>query len=149
MHVGRLIFLAFLLIPLLEIYLLIRVGSVIGAVPTILAVVGTAALGAYLVRTQGLATLRRAQASLDAGQAPAFEVFEGVLLLFAGALLLTPGFFTDAVGFLFLTPPLRRRVFATIASRITVTRGGPTRPAGTTGDGQRTIEGEYTRDDPP
>ncbi|MDZ7751661.1 MAG: FxsA family protein [Gammaproteobacteria bacterium] len=149
MRIGRILFLAFLLIPLLEIYLLIRVGSVIGAWPTILAVVGTAALGAYLVRTQGLATLRRAQASLDAGQAPAFEVFEGTLLLIAGALLLTPGFFTDAVGFLFLTPALRRRLFATIASRITVRQGGPGGPQERGGGGPRVIEGEYTRDDPP
>lgn len=149
MRVGRILFLAFLLIPLLEIYLLIRVGSVIGAWPTILAVVGTAVLGAFLVRTQGIATLQRAQASLDAGQAPAFEVFEGALLLLAGALLLTPGFFTDAVGFLFLTPPLRRRLFAAMASRITVRQGGGGGPQGRGRGDPRVIEGEYTRDDPP
>ena len=145
MRAGHVLFLAFLLVPLFEVYLLIRVGSIIGAGPTILAVVGTAVVGAWLVRSQGVATLRRAQASLDAGQAPAFEVFEGALLLIAGALLLTPGFFTDAIGFLLLTPPLRRRAFAAIASRVTVVQRGGRGPGA--GDGPRVIEGEYTRED--
>ena len=103
-----LLFLTFLLVPLLEIYLLIEIGSLIGAVWTVTAVVGTAALGAALVRRQGLAALARFRSATQAGELPAVTIIEGLALLVAGALLLTPGFFTDLVGFLLLTPPLRQ-----------------------------------------
>ncbi len=98
----------FLVVPLVEIYLLLKIGGVIGAPWTIFLVVFTAVLGAFLVRSQGFSTLRRIQNNLAAGELPAMELLEGVFLLVAGALLLTPGFFTDAVGFACLTPPLRR-----------------------------------------
>jgi len=104
----RVFFLAFLLVPLAEIYLLISVGGAIGAGWTIALVVFTALAGAALVRAQGFATLARARAQLARGQPPALEMLEGLLLFAAGALLLTPGFFTDAVGFALLLPPLRR-----------------------------------------
>ena len=103
-----LLFLTFLLVPLLEIYLLIEIGSLIGAVWTVTAVVGTAVLGAGLVRRQGLAALARFRSATQAGEPPAVTIIEGLALLVAGALLLTPGFFTDLVGFLLLTPPLRQ-----------------------------------------
>jgi len=103
-----LLFLIFLLVPVLEIYLLIEIGSLIGAVWTVTAVVGTAALGAGLVRRQGLAALARFRSTTQAGELPAVTIIEGLALLVAGALLLTPGFFTDLVGFLLLTPPLRQ-----------------------------------------
>ena len=103
-----LLFLTFLLVPLLEIYLLIEIGSLIGAVWTVTAVVGTAALGAGLVRRQGLAALARFRSATQVGELPAVTIIEGLALLVAGALLLTPGFFTDLVGFLLLTPPLRQ-----------------------------------------
>ena len=98
----------FLAIPIAEIYLLIEVGLVIGVFPTILLVVGTAVLGAALLRQQGLSTLTRFQNNMAAGQLPATEMLEGVLLIIGGALLMTPGFFTDTMGFLCLIPASRK-----------------------------------------
>lgn len=100
--------LAFLLVPLTEIYILIKVGGVIGALPTIGLVVFTAFLGALLIRHQGLSTLARAQRSMEQGQLPATELIEGAVILVSGALLLTPGFVTDAIGFACLVPSWRR-----------------------------------------
>ena len=120
-----LLFLTFLLVPLLEIYLLIEIGSLIGAVWTVTAVVGTAALGAGLVRRQGLAALARFRSATQAGELPAVTIIEGLALLVAGALLLTPGFFTDLVGFLLLTPPLRQfLVRRWLAGRVVTPVGG-------------------------
>jgi UPF0716 protein FxsA len=103
----RLLFVLFLLVPLIEIYVLIQVGDVIGAGWTIFAVVGTAVLGAVLLRQQGFSTLQRAQQTMAQGQIPATAMFEGVMLLFSGALLLTPGFVTDTIGFALLVPMVR------------------------------------------
>ena len=100
-------FLLFIATPLLEIYLFIKVGGVIGAVPTVLAVVLTAVVGVGMLRVQGMNTLARFRATAARGDPPAFELLEGVILLIGGALLLTPGFFTDAVGFLCLLRPTR------------------------------------------
>lgn len=108
MPLFRILFLLFLSIPIIEIYLLIQVGEVIGALPTIFIVVFTAVLGVALLRWQGLVTLTRVQAALARGELPAQALLEGALLLVAGALLLTPGFFTDAIGFALLISPLRR-----------------------------------------
>ena len=145
---GRVLFLLFLIVPLVEIYLLIQVGSVIGALPTVLAVVGTALLGAGLVRAQGVITLSRAQAALDRGEPPAMELLEGVVLLVAGALLLTPGFFTDVLGFLCLVPGLRRRTLQRLALRVLDRMGpGHGRGPGAPGAGPRVIEGDYRRED--
>ena len=120
-----LLFLIFLLVPVLEIYLLIEIGSLIGAVWTVTAVVGTAALGAVLVRRQGLAALARFRSATQAGELPAVTIIEGLALLVAGALLLTPGFFTDLVGFLLLTPPLRQfLVRRWLAGRVVTPVGG-------------------------
>jgi len=106
----RIFLLAFLLLPLAEIYLLMTVGGVIGAGWTIALVALTALIGAAQVRAQGFATLARARAVMARGQPPALEMLEGFMLFAAGALLLTPGFFTDAAGFALLAPPLRRRL---------------------------------------
>ena len=103
-----LLFLLFISVPIFELYLLINIGRVIGSLPTIFILVFTAALGAMLVRAQGRHTLMQIQQSLAAGRLPATEMFEGVLIAFAGALLLTPGFVTDAVGFCCLIPAVRR-----------------------------------------
>ncbi|MFQ5761332.1 MAG: FxsA family protein, partial [Acidiferrobacterales bacterium] len=113
----QLLFIVFLVVPLVEIWLLIEVGSVIGAIWTVILVVLTAMIGAALVRAQGFATLSRAQAQLRAGELPAVEMFEGVALIVAGALLLTPGFFTDTVGFTLLMPPLRRWLIRIVVER--------------------------------
>lgn len=102
-----LIILIFLGIPILEIAVFIQAGSIFGLWPTLAATVVTAVLGAALVRAQGMAALYRARESLAHDRIPVAEVFTGICLLLAGALLLTPGFVTDAVGFLLLVPPLR------------------------------------------
>ncbi len=142
-----LLFLLFIFVPIVEIYFLIKVGSVIGAISTIGLVVFTALLGAMLVRFQGMSTLQRTRLSMAQGQVPALEMFEGVLLLFAGVLLMTPGFFTDAIGFGLLVPPLRQALIRWFISRSNIqmqARQGPSQ-------GQRpdtyTIEGECRRDD--
>ena len=141
------LFLLFLLIPMVEIYFLIQVGSVIGAIPTIALVVFTALLGAMLLRLQGLATLQRTRSALAQGQVPAMEMFEGVLLVFAGALLLTPGFVTDTIGFLFLVPPLRKAIIRWFLNRSTVYTQQSGSTAGPSRSGSHTIEGEYRRED--
>lgn len=98
----------FFIIPLVEIYFLIQVGSVIGVLPTILLVVLTAVVGAFLLRQQGLSTLARFQSSVAQGEVPAGALLEGVMLIIGGALLMTPGFFTDAIGFACLLPFSRK-----------------------------------------
>ncbi len=123
-------------LPTLELYLLIQVGSGIGALPTVGLVLFTAGLGAWLVRHQGLSTLMRVQAAIQRGEVPALDMLQGALLLLAGLLLLIPGFLTDAVGFLLLVPPLRLWLVA----RYLKLRG--LRPA------RRDLEGEYWRESP-
>lgn len=142
MPLLQLLLLAFLLIPLVEIYVLIQVGGAIGALPTVLAVVGTALLGSVLIRSQGLATLTRAQVNLDRGELPAMEILEAACLVIAGVLLLTPGFVTDALGFMLLVPPLRRGLVLAALERGMV-RTRTSSPA----VGGRVIEGEYRQDD--
>ena len=110
----------FIAIPILEIYLLIQVGQVIGAGWTILLVVLTAVIGVWLLRIQGLSTLTRAQQRLQDNQLPAREILEGMALVLAGAFLLTPGFFTDTFGFLLLFPPTRIALASLLASRLVV-----------------------------
>ncbi len=109
MNIFRSLLLLFLIIPVIEIYLLIQVGSAIGAFTTILLIIATAVIGAYLLRLQGISTLNRVQSSLQRHEVPAIEILEGLTLLISGALLLTPGFFTDSIGFLALIPAVRRR----------------------------------------
>ncbi len=110
MKAIQILFAFFLVVPFIEIYVLLQVGSIIGAFPTIFMVVFTAVLGAWLLRRQGFETWRRFQSNLQQGQIPAYEMIEGPILLVGGALLLTPGFFTDFLGFACLIPSLRRRI---------------------------------------
>ena len=100
----------FVLVPLLEIYLFLKIGAQIGALPTLLLILFTAILGAYLLRLQGLQTLARIKETTDRGELPAEPLVEGLILLAAGVLLLTPGFFTDTLGFICLIPSLRSRL---------------------------------------
>ena len=103
-----LLILIFIGVPILEIAVFIQAGDIFGLWPTLAAVVATAVVGAVLLRAQGLAALGRARRQLDRGQVPVEEVLTGVCLLIGGALLLTPGFVTDTVGFLLLIPPVRQ-----------------------------------------
>jgi UPF0716 protein FxsA len=134
------VFILFLVVPVAEIYLLMEVGSLVGVPWTIFLVVLTAVVGAWLVRLQGTATWRRFRRSLYRDGLPAMELIEGLCLLIAGALLLTPGFFTDVVGFACLTPPLRRAVI-----RHLLRRGLWTVPPGQAGasPSSRSLDGDY------
>jgi UPF0716 protein FxsA len=102
------LFIAFTLVPVVEIYLLIKVGSQIGALNTVLLVIATGFAGAYLARMQGLHTMYRVRASLDQGVTPTEELLDAMLIFAAGMVLLTPGFVTDALGLLLLIPETRR-----------------------------------------
>ncbi len=146
--------LVFFSTPIIEMYLLITVGGYIGALPTIALVMLTAVVGVALLRAQGLQTLTRGRMRLESGELPAREVAEGLLLAVAGALLITPGFVTDTLGFLLLIPPVRGVVARRVLDRIVVVgRDGDGRPRSAgrsyggpgTGDseGGRVIEGEF------
>lgn len=148
---------AFVVVPLVELYVILQVGHAIGVLPTIALLVVESALGAALVRMEGRRAWRAFRAALAAGTPPAREVADGVLVLVGGVLLLTPGFVTDVVGWFLLLPltrPLVRRGLTTLVARrlgvpATVvraarrTRSGP-HPGGGTG---RYVEGEVIRGD--
>ncbi|MGV6858590.1 MAG: FxsA family protein [bacterium] len=108
----------FIVVPMVEIYFLIKVGSVIGAFPTLLIVIGTAILGSWLLRQQGMATMMRYQKSILQGKLPAQEMIEGVALVIGGILLLTPGFVTDIIGFLCLVPVTRQGIVRWVMSKV-------------------------------
>lgn len=114
----RVWFLIFVATPIVEMYLLIEVGGYIGAPATIGLVVLTALIGITLLRRQGLATLTRGVTRLQQGEVPAQEMAEAILLGIAGALLLTPGFVTDGVGFALLTPGIRQRLIVRVVARM-------------------------------
>lgn len=147
MKVVQLIFLLFLLIPFLEIYLLLTIGGIIGVLPTVFMVVFTAVLGAWLLRQQGFSTWQRFQSSLAEGKIPVYEMIEGPILLVGGALLLTPGFFTDALGFSCLFPPLRRKLARyVIENNLIQTQNGSPFQQAQSKQGN-VIEGEFKRDE--
>jgi UPF0716 protein FxsA len=147
--------LLFIAVPLLEIALFVQLGSVLDLGWILLIVVLTAILGTWLVRLQGRGVLRQIQGSFETLRDPTEPLAHGAMILFSGALLLTPGFFTDAVGFLLLIPAVREVAFRWLRTRITVRSasggapphpdrrpprgGGPRRPAGR----PDVIEGDY------
>ncbi len=149
MNIRLILFLVFLLVPLVEIYLLIEVGGLIGAIPTVFLVVFTAVLGALLIRHQGLTTMLRAREQMNRGSIPAMPMLEGAALLVSGAFLLTPGFMTDSIGFVLLVPSLRRwLIIRLLGSAIRPVVKPDVPPGQSPGRSERhTIEGEYTRDD--
>jgi UPF0716 protein FxsA len=104
----RFLMIFFIIIPLTEMLILFEVADRIGGLVTLSLVVATAVIGVQILKSQGLATLTRANQRLQSGELPAQEIVEGMMLAGAGALLLTPGFITDTIGFVFLTGPLRR-----------------------------------------
>lgn len=135
--------LAFLVVPFVELFLLIQVGQVVGVWWTILLVLAISILGSWLVKREGWAAWRRITTRVQGGEVPGDELVDGALILFAGALLLTPGFFTDVAGLLLLLPPsravVRRVVLKRLAARATLVRprpgwsggpGGPSAPSG-------------------
>ncbi|MDC0246797.1 FxsA family protein [Deltaproteobacteria bacterium] len=112
------LFLAFTTIPLVEIYLLIHIGSVFGVFTSIALVFFTGLLGAYLARIQGIKTLFKIQESIKEGRMPSGEMLEALLIVAAGIVLLTPGFLTDTIGFLLLLPNIREIVKSWVQSKI-------------------------------
>lgn len=140
-----LLFFLFIVIPVMELYVLIEVGSEIGAFSTIWLVILTAAIGAWLVRRQGVSVLMRVRENLEKGEPPAIEMLEGALLLITGVALLLPGFVTDAIGFLLLVPPFRRWIIIKWLKRSGVmTTDGTIRE---TRSSTYIIEGEFKRED--
>jgi UPF0716 protein FxsA len=157
----------FITVPLIEMVVLIQVGGLIGAIPTVALVVLTATLGIWLLKLEGLATLARVQQKLDQGQIPETELLEGLMLLVGGALLLTPGFITDAMGFTCLLPGLRRPLARWIIRRGvlramnlsgssftsgtfsngTFSNGSSTPPRQQSGQDDKMIEGEFREED--
>ncbi len=101
---------AFLVVPIIELYLFIQVSSAIGFGAALLWIIGVSIVGAWLVKREGLSALRRANEKVAGGEIPTDELIAGILILFAGALMLTPGFLTDAVGLFLLFPPTRALV---------------------------------------
>jgi UPF0716 protein FxsA len=145
MKIFQILFLVVLVIPFAEIYLLLQVGGIIGALPTIFLVVFTAVLGAWLLKQQGFATFQRFQASLAQGEVPAYEMIEGPIILLGGALLLTPGFITDMLGFACLVPRLRRNIARyLIENRLIQTRGAV--PQARSSE-KNVLEGEFYKED--
>jgi len=164
----RFLFVLFVVLPILEMWLLIEVGSLIGSLPTIAMVVFTAVVGAALLKQQGLDTLTRAQQRLNTGQVPAKEILEGLLLAVGGALLLTPGFITDSLGFVCLIAPLRQGLIAILLKRgvmqvhaanfqasnfqatnsgFTNTHNADSSPSDKTGRDSVVIEGDYKKEE--
>ena len=109
---------AFIIVPIAEIAVFVEIGQQWGLWPTIGAVFATAVAGSILIRRQGVAVFRQVQHEMRAGRLPTRQIFDGLCLLIAGALLLTPGFITDSLGFLLLVPLARHFLMSYIASRI-------------------------------
>ncbi|HYF26292.1 MAG TPA: FxsA family protein [Baekduia sp.] len=126
---ALLLVLLFIVVPVLELYVLLQVGQEIGVLPTIALLVLDSILGSMLMRSQGRAAWRNFNGAVAGGRVPAREVLDGVLVVFGGALLLTPGFLTDILGLTLLIPPTRaavRRVLVrTLARRVQVTVAAP------------------------
>lgn len=162
----RFLFFLFLLMPVIEISVLIKVGSIIGLWPTVLLILMTALIGVTLLRAQGLRTILSANQKWQRGEMPLSEVGEGIMLAVAGALLLTPGFVTDVFGFLLLTPGVRQAILKHASRHIVQVSGSAQgyqapqssrqdhyRHTETRENGETIIEGEFVeideRDKPP
>ena len=133
----------FIVVPIFEIYLLIQVGGLIGGWTTILLVFLTAIIGTYLLRSQGMATLQKVKDSLQQGQLPTIALLEGIIILIGGASLLTPGFFTDTLGFICLMPIFRLMFIKWLSKRLTFPNFKPRTPASSA----EPLEGECWRDE--
>lgn len=144
------LFVAFLAVPLIEIALFIQVGGFLGLWPTLGIVVLTAVIGTWLVRTQGAQAMGNLRSSFEKLDDPTEPLAHGAMILIAGALLLTPGFFTDGVGFALLMPPVRRAAFAYLRKRVHVSRFdmGPSGPERRQPGQSDIIEGDFQEVDP-
>jgi len=151
---AGLILLLMIAVPIIEISVFIQAGELIGLWPTLIIVILTALMGTALLRRQGLATLQRAQDSMNAGRPPVAELFDGLCLFVAGLLLLTPGFVTDAVGLLLFVPLFRTFILGGLIRRLSVSMSadfhGNGQPGARNAHDATIIEGEYheVRPDP-
>ena len=136
-HLLKYLILLFILIPLAEIYVLIKVGTQIGALPTLLLILLMAVLGSVLFRIQGFITLVKIRHALDQGELPALALVEGLILLGAGVLLLIPGFISDVLAFICLLPVVRRALATLLLDQYFVHRKRGTQPV--------VIEGEFIK----
>jgi UPF0716 protein FxsA len=136
--------LVFLLVPVAELYVIYKVGDAIGVLPTFLLLALDSVLGALLLRAQGRAVWKRFNEAMGAGRIPHREVIDGVLVIFGGAFLLTPGFLTDVVGLLLLIPPTRAFV-----RRLAVRRLGRRAAAGVADRARWDVDGTATEHDAP
>jgi UPF0716 protein FxsA len=114
-----LLILLFIVVPIAELYVILKVGDLIGILPTIALLVADSLLGSWLLKSQGRTVWRRFQETMQAGRIPHREVIDGVFVIFGGAFLITPGFLTDIVGVLLLLPPTRA-----VFRRMLIRRGG-------------------------
>ena len=135
----RLLLLLLLLLPLIEVYLFIHVGRVIGAIPTVMLCIVTAFVGNWLFRLQGMQTVHRVRLKLRRGETPTVDLIEALILAMAGLLLLVPGFFSDMIGLLCLIPVLRTRLARIIIGRLAGLRAANP-------DQAVILEGEYWED---
>ena len=146
------LFILFLAVPMIEISLFIQVGGLIGMWPTLAIVIITAFLGTRLIRGQGIMAMDQLRGSINEMRDPTEPLAHGAMILFSGALLLTPGFFTDAIGFALLMPPVRRVVYEYLRSRVKVQgfaagpAGGPRPSKNMSGN---VIDGDFEEVDPP
>lgn len=113
-----LLVLVFIAVPLAELYVILQVAGLLGILPTLVLLLAFSVLGGMLLRSQGRAAWRRFVTTLQSGRPPAREVADGALIIFGGALLLTPGFLTDALGLALLLPPTRALVRGTLVRRV-------------------------------
>ena len=111
------IFLVIILVPIIEIYLLIKIGSQIGAITTIFLILTTAVVGVYYAKYEGINTLRSGFIQLSKNEAPAFEILSGAAIAFAALLLIVPGFVTDIIGFSLIFPPSRKLIFKNLSKK--------------------------------
>lgn len=143
------LFLIFIIIPLIEICLFVTIGDEIGVFYTLLLCVFTALAGSILIRMQGLQAFHNAQKSMEQRDMPMGEIFDGFCLLIAGFFLITPGFFTDSIGFALLVPAVRRKLRAYLSTRIKTHVFGASAsssPSSSSSDPQQNadiIDGEY------
>ncbi|MBN8432177.1 membrane protein FxsA [Microbulbifer salipaludis] len=153
----RPLLLLFIVMPILEMWVLITVGEKIGALPTIGLVLLTAVVGLALLKRQGVSTIMRAQQKMQAGEMPAKEMAEGIFLAVGGALLLTPGFITDAIGFACLIPGIRQVIIGRLLGHVVIvqttgytagTHRQPGHDPSRQGRSHDVIEGDYQREDP-
>lgn len=137
------LFLLFIIAPIIELFVLIKIGSLLGVVPTVAIVLITAFIGSQLVRQQGLDVMGQVRTAQARGEVPTLPILNGIALLLAGFLLITPGFISDTLGFTLLIPKLRQYLARQLLERVTIIT-----PSGSSThrrDQHTTIEGEYYR----